>query len=407
MPREQDSREDRGRSEHREQHRNQAHEQHDDAGTQEPVSLGRVTSRRREFPVPRDRRRRDQELAVGGRHDCGQNRRDHDAGDDRRKQIAGGLEEDLFAVGNPIEENPSAPSDQEHAGVDQDCPGDCDEPSLRQGFRIAQRHEPVDDVWLSRVPEADPESPGDECEREQAAPGPEESCLPGRRDLGEAGKESTESADADQCDDRKNDRRADHEKALEGVGHAHGPEAAEQGVDQDDGRADRNARVRRKAERRRERVPRGLELCRDVEHEREENRDGGDSHHAREEPVRAIAGEKLGESQTFVLAALLHQTRSDPQPVDQKPRERRREEPDRRESPGVGRAADAEKRPRGGRARRCAHCGDPRTELSPSEEEVTVVVGATARPDPDGDQRDLVAHESDEDRLFAGHDRRV
>ena len=207
--------------------------------------------------------------------------------------------------------------------------------------------------------------------------------------------------------DRQDDGGQDHQQPLQGIGDADRPEAAQQGVQQDDGAAQGDAAAAGHIEGGREGVARPLELGGDVDQEAEQD-DGGDQC----DDTLALAatgaqGDKFGGRQQLLPAADGHDPRRHDPPGKRTAQHGSQRHPQCRQADGEGQAAHAQQGPGGGGTGAVAHRRHPGPYLPARQEEVLLGAHPPLGPQPDQDQQDLVDDQRGQDDIGIKHPRRT
>ena len=191
--------------------------------------------------------------------------------------------------------------------------------------------------------------------------------------------------------DREDDQHADHQEALHEISPAGRPKAANDGVRQDDTRADQDAdAIINSIEGRIERIARSTELRRDIQPHRGENdhdRQKAKHRHALVE----VFGKKVRQRQSAeALGSILHWPRYD-EPIEDEAQKDAGNNPIRRHTGAKRHAHQTERYPTRFTGRRGRQRRHPRPELAPRQEVIFIsAFGEPSRVDPDGNDGQCV-----------------
>ncbi len=388
----------------------EGHQGHDDdGGAADPdqCPVGGTPVEERVVEVLRESDRRHEELTVRGRDDRGQYGDQHHPGTPGIEQCL--AQADVHRLG--VVERRAGPRDSHQAderGADEhdDDPPGFDAPGRGDGLGAADAHEAGQDVRLTEIAEA----PGEQRDDRDGAERPASRPPPvGEVDLGahvqqarcpavEGVAQCPEAAQRADADSGEHEQGEEHQRALHHVRQAHGEEATQARVDDDDQGGQSHSQPEPDIENVLEQESACHQPTGDVDGEEDESDRRGD--HPKHpgavlEPLFQIGRQAHGVPGSLGVGA---QPRRDEQPVEVGTDHQTDRDPAGAQTGRVHRSGKGQEQPAGHVAGSRGQGGDEGTEPAAPQGEVGKGVGATGGPDTCSDHDGHIDEECSHDR---------
>lgn len=220
----------------------------------------------------------DEELAIGGRHDGGEDGGEEEACDEWGEEGSGHFHEDAFPVWEAGEEGGADGTDHDGGDEGDTDPEHSDMAGLWDFGGAADGHKADEDMGHTEITEAPTEGreEGDEADIFGAVGEDEEVIHMGLTEEGVLGVQGVDSAEGDDGGDGDDDDGEEHEEALDEVGPADGFETSEEGIAEDDADAEGEGELVGEVEDGIEELGAGDETGGGIDEEEDEDDEGGD-----------------------------------------------------------------------------------------------------------------------------------